>query len=163
MINLNQVRPIEILLVEDSPSDTELTVVALANGKICNHLSMVEDGVQAMAFLRRQGEYSHAPRPDLILLDWNLPRKNGREVLTEIKTDVNLQAIPVVVLTTSAAEQDIQCAYALHTNCFITKPVDYKQFLAIVQVIETFWLTIVNLPSQEQPRMQGICTCTVPQ
>ena len=141
-------QPIEILLVEDSPSDTELTVEALANGKICNHLSMVEDGVEAMEFLRRQGKFADAPRPDLILLDLNLPRKDGREVLAELKADADLKMIPVVVLTTSAAERDVLGAYALHANCYITKPVDFKQFLEVVKVIENFWLSIVTLPPQ---------------
>jgi len=141
-------QPIEILLVEDSPSDTELTVEALANGKICNHLSMVEDGVEAMEFLRRQGKYTDAPRPDLILLDLNLPRKDGREVLAELKADADLKTIPVVVLTTSAAERDVLGAYALHANCYITKPMDFKQFHEVVKVIEHFWLGIVTLPPQ---------------
>ncbi|MHB9106282.1 MAG: response regulator [Armatimonadota bacterium] len=141
-------QPIEVLLVEDSPSDTELTVEALANGKICNHLSMVEDGVEAMEFLRRQGKFADAPRPDLILLDLNLPRKDGREVLAELKADADLKTIPVVVLTTSAAERDVLGAYALYANCYITKPVDFKQFLEVVKVIENFWLSIVTLPPQ---------------
>jgi len=148
MMNLEQASPIELLLVEDSPSDTELTVEALAGGKIANHLSIVEDGVQAMEFLRRQGAYAHAPRPDLILLDLNLPRKDGREVLAEIKTDANLKTIPVVVLTSSDADADVLRAYELHTNCFITKPVDFHQFLQVVKAIESFWLTVVKLPSQ---------------
>ena len=147
MMNPKLVRPIEILLVEDSPSDTELTVAALADGKVCNHLSIVEDGVQALEFLRCQGVYADAPRPDLILLDLNLPRKDGREVLAEIKTDVNLQTIPVVVLTTSETEQDIVRAYALHANCYISKPVDFRQFLSVVKAIENFWLSVVELPS----------------
>ncbi len=142
-------QPIEILLVEDSPSDTELTVEALANGKICNHLSMVEDGVEAMEFLRCQGKFADAPRPDLILLDLNLPRKDGREVLAELKADADLKTIPVVVLTTSAAERDVLGAYALHANCYITKPVDFKQFLEVIKVIENFWLSIVTLPPQQ--------------
>lgn len=146
--NLFSGQPIEILLVEDSPSDTELTVEALANGKICNHLCMVEDGVEAMEYLRRQGKYADAPRPDLVLLDLNLPRKDGREVLAELKADVSLKTIPVVVLTTSAAERDVLEAYALHANCYITKPVDFHQFLEVVKVIENFWLSIVTLPPQ---------------
>lgn len=150
MINQNTfiVRPIEILLVEDSPSDTDLTVEALATGKICNHLSIVADGVEAIEFLRHLGPYQHAPRPDLILLDLNLPRKNGLEVLAEIKADDQLKAIPVVVLTTSQDEQDILDAYACHANCYITKPVDYYQFLGAVKAIENFWLSIVTLPPQ---------------
>src|SRR5690348_12544017 len=131
-------RPIEILLVEDSPSDTELTVEALREGKMRNNLSTVEDGVQALDFLHRRGPYAHAPRPDLIMLDLNLPRKDGREVLAEIKADPALKTIPVVVLTTSRAEQDILRAYNLHANCYITKPVDFEQFLGVVRTIESF-------------------------
>jgi len=137
---------VEILLVEDSPSDTELTVEALKEAKIRNHLSHVEDGVQALEFLRRQGPFTDAPRPDLIMLDLNLPRKDGREVLAEIKSDKDLKSIPVVVLTTSRAEQDILRAYQLNANCYITKPVDFEQFLAVVRSIESFWLFIVTLP-----------------
>jgi CheY-like chemotaxis protein len=147
IINPNLGRPIEILLVEDSPSDTELTVEALAGAKVLNRLSIVEDGVKAMEFLRRQGAYANAPRPDLIMLDLNLPRKDGREVLAEIKADKTLQTIPVVILTTSQAEQDVLHAYSLHANCYITKPVDFRQFLGVVEAIESFWLTIVKLPS----------------
>ena len=124
-----EVRPIEILLVEDSPSDAEFTVEALKEAKVRNHLSLVEDGVQAMEFLRRQGQHTKAPRPDLIMLDLNLPRKDGREVLAEMKADDHLKMIPVVVLTTSRAEEDVLRAYQLHANCYITKPVDFKQFL----------------------------------
>jgi two-component system, chemotaxis family, response regulator Rcp1 len=145
-INPNTGRPIEILLVEDSPSDTELTVEALANAKICNRLSIVEDGVKALEFLRRQGPYANAPRPDLMMLDLNLPRKDGREVLAEIKADPLLQSIPVVVLTTSHAEQDVLHAYSLHANCYITKPVDFRQFLGVIKAVEDFWLTVVKLP-----------------
>ena len=137
---------VKILLVEDSPSDTELTVEALAGAKICNRLSIVDDGVKAMEFLHRQGAYTNAPRPDLIMLDLNLPRKDGREVLAEIKADKALQTIPVVVLTTSQAEQDVLHAYSRHANCYITKPVDFRQFLEVVEAIESFWLTIVKLP-----------------
>ena len=139
-------RPIEILLVEDSPSDTDLTVEALEAAKVCNRLSVVEDGVQALEFLRRRGIHADAPRPDLILLDLNLPRKSGREVLAEIKEDEALKAIPVVVLTTSQADQDVLLAYSLHANCYVTKPVDFKQFLEVVRSIESFWLTVVKLP-----------------
>jgi CheY-like chemotaxis protein len=139
-------RPIEILLVEDSPSDTELTVEALREAKLRNHLSIVEDGVQAMEFLRRQGPFAHAPRPDVILLDLNLPRKDGRQVLAEIKADDGLKSIPVVVLTTSRAEQDVLRAYQLKANCYITKPVDFDQFLEVVRAIESFWLCVVTLP-----------------
>jgi CheY-like chemotaxis protein len=142
----SQVRLVEILLVEDSPSDTELTIEALREAKMRNHLSIVEDGVQAMEFLRRQGAYASAPRPDLIMLDLNLPRKDGREVLAEIKADPTLQTIPVVVLTTSRAEQDIARSYNLHANCYVTKPVDFERFLEVVHSIESFWLYIVTLP-----------------
>ena len=142
-------RPIEILLVEDSPSDTDLTVEALAAAKVTNRLSIVEDGVQAMEFLRRQGQYAQAPRPDLILLDLNLPRKDGREVLAEIRSDEKLTSIPVVVLTTSQAEQDVVRAYTLHANCYITKPVDFRQFLEVIEAIEGFWLSVVKLPTEK--------------
>ena len=145
-------RAIEILLVEDSPSDTELTIEALREGKMRNNLSTVEDGVQALEFLRRRGPYANAPRPDLIMLDLNLPRKDGREVLAEIKADPALKTIPVVVLTTSRAEQDILRAYNLHANCYITKPVDFEQFLDVVRTIESFWLMIVTLPPKSQAR-----------
>ena len=139
-------RPIEILLVEDSPSDTELTLEALKDFKVRNHVSVVEDGVQAMEFLRRQGPYAQAPRPDLIMLDLNLPRKDGREVLAAIKSDDNLKPIPIVVLTTSRADQDILRAYQLNANCYINKPVDFNQFLEVVRSIESFWLYVVTLP-----------------
>jgi two-component system, chemotaxis family, response regulator Rcp1 len=140
------IRPIEILLVEDSPSDAEFTAEALKEAKVRNHLSIVEDGVQAMEFLRRQGQYTKAPRPDLIMLDLNLPRKDGREVLAELKADADLKMIPVVVLTTSRAEEDVLRAYQLHANCYITKPVDFQQFLNVVRSIESFWLFVVTLP-----------------
>jgi CheY-like chemotaxis protein len=139
-------RPVEILLVEDSPSDTELTVEALREAKIRNHLNIAEDGVQALEFLRREGKYAGAPRPDLIMLDLNLPRKDGREVLAEIKSDDTLKTIPVVVLTTSRAETDVLQAYKYHANCYITKPVDFEQFLQVVRSIESFWLMVVTLP-----------------
>ena len=141
-----EVRPIEILLVEDSPSDAEFTSEALKEAKVRNHLSIVEDGVQAMEFLHRQGPYANAPRPDLIMLDLNLPRKDGREVLAELKADDQLKMIPVVVLTTSRAEEDVLRAYQLHANCYITKPVDFQQFLNVVRAIESFWLFVVTLP-----------------
>jgi CheY-like chemotaxis protein len=141
--------PIEILLVEDSPSDTDLTIEALKKGKVLNSLSVVDDGVKAMQFLRRQGAYAAAPRPDVILLDLNLPRKDGREVLAEIKGDEKLRTIPIVVLTTSRAEQDILKVYQLNGNCYITKPVDFQQFIAVVKAIENFWLTVVKLPPKE--------------
>jgi chemotaxis family two-component system response regulator Rcp1 len=148
-MNTTAARPIEILLVEDSPSDAELTIEALREAKISNQLSTVEDGVQAMQFLRRQGPYAEAPRPDLILLDLNLPRKDGREVLAELKTDETLKTIPIVVLSTSRSDQDILRAYQLSANCYIIKPVDFAQFLAVVKTIESFWLTVVTLPRGE--------------
>jgi chemotaxis family two-component system response regulator Rcp1 len=140
-------QPIDILLVEDNPGDVDLTIEALKDGKVRNRLSVVEDGVEAMAFLRREGKYADAPRPDVILLDLNLPRKDGREVLAEIKADEQLRRIPVVVLTTSSSEQDILKSYDLHANCYVTKPVDLEQFLEVVKAIEGFWLTIVKLPA----------------
>lgn len=141
-------KPIEVLLVEDNPGDVRLTQEALKNGKVINHLSVVSDGVEATDFLFRRGKFDQAPRPDLILLDLNLPRKNGREVLKEIKDDPDLRRIPVMVLTTSSAEQDLQKAYNLHANCYVTKPVDLDQFLAVVRSIENFWFKIVTLPSE---------------
>ena len=144
-------RPIEILLVEDSPSDTELTLEALNDFKVHNHVSVVEDGVLAMQFLRRQGPYAQAPRPDLIMLDLNLPRKDGREVLADIKGDDHLKTIPIVVLTTSRADQDILRAYQLNANCYINKPVDFNQFLEVVRSIESFWLYVVTLPPAPKP------------
>ena len=140
--------PIKILLVEDNPGDIRLTREALRDGKIYNNLYVVRDGVEAMAFLRKTGQYTRAPRPDLILLDLNLPRKDGHEVLAEVKTDENLRRIPVVILTTSQAEEDIIKTYDLHVNCYITKPVDLDQFVKIVKSIEDFWLTIVKLPAE---------------
>ncbi len=141
-------RPVEILLVEDNPGDVRLTRETLKDSKVLNHMSVVDDGVEAMAFLRREGKYVKATRPDLILLDLNLPKKDGREVLAEIKADEQLRRIPVVVLTTSSAEQDILKMYDLHANCYITKPVDLNQFSAIVKAIEEFWFTIVKLPPE---------------
>jgi two-component system, chemotaxis family, response regulator Rcp1 len=140
--------PIEVLLVEDNPGDVRLTREALKEGKVCNNLSVVRDGVEAMAFLRRQDPYAGAPRPDVILLDLNLPRKDGREVLLEVKADPALRVIPVVVLTSSEAERDIVQAYALHANCYITKPVDLDQFIRVVKSIEDFWFSIVRLPTE---------------
>ena len=136
-------------MVEDNPGDVRLTIEGLKEGKVNNNLYVVEDGVEAMSFLRREGKYSDAVRPDLILLDLNLPKKDGREVLAELKADENLRTIPVVVLTTSEAEQDILKAYALHANCYITKPVDLDQFISVVTSIEEFWFTIVKLPQSE--------------
>ena len=137
---------IEILLVEDNPGDVRLTQEALRDAKVRNHLHVVSDGVEAMAFLRRQGAHTGAPRPDLILLDLNLPKKSGREVLEEIKQDDALRHIPVVILTTSQAEQDVLASYRLRANAYVTKPVDLDQFLKVVRVIERFWLEIVKLP-----------------
>jgi len=139
---------IEILLVEDNHGDIRLTQEAMKDVKMRNNLNVVEDGVKAMAFLRREGEYANAPRPDLILLDLNLPMKDGREVLAEIKADVNLKRIPVVILTTSQAEEDLERTYDNHANCYITKPVDLDQFIHVVKSIQEFWLTIVSLPQE---------------
>jgi CheY-like chemotaxis protein len=150
VIEANLPKPIEILLVEDSPTDAQLTIEALQEAKISNRLSHVEDGVEAMRFLRREGEYAEVPRPDLIMLDLNLPRKDGHEVLAELKQDPKLAMIPVVVLTTSRAEQDVLRSYELHANCYITKPVDFQQFLHVVKSIEQFWLTVVTLPNAAQ-------------
>jgi len=141
-------RPIEVLLVEDNPGDVRLTREALKEGKVSNNLHVAPDGVEALAFLRREGNYADAVRPDLILLDLNLPRKGGREVLEEIKGDPALRHIPVVILTSSSAEQDIARAYDLHANCYISKPVDLDQFITVVRSIEDFWFTVVKLPSQ---------------
>jgi chemotaxis family two-component system response regulator Rcp1 len=138
--------PIEILLAEDNPGDARLAIEALKESKITNHVNVVQDGVEAMAFLRKQGKYAKEPRPDVILLDLNMPRKDGREVLAEVKADPDLRRIPVVILTISQAEQDILTAYDLHANCFITKPVDLDQFNKVVHSIEDFWFTIVKLP-----------------
>jgi chemotaxis family two-component system response regulator Rcp1 len=138
--------PIEILLVEDSPGDVLLTREALRDAKICLNLQVAADGEEAMALLRREGKYATAPRPDLVLLDLNLPKKDGREVLQEIKADSSLAVIPVVILTTSASEVDILRSYQLHANCFVTKPVDLEQFLIVVKSIDNFWLTVVKLP-----------------
>ena len=141
-------QPIEILLVEDNPADVRLTQEALREGKVKNSLNVARDGAEALAFLRREGPYSGAPRPDLILLDLNLPKKDGREVLAEIKADDELKMIPVVVLTTSSAELDILKSYSLHANCYITKPVDLEQFVTVVKAIDDFWLTVVRLPPE---------------
>ncbi len=138
--------PIEILLVEDNPGDVDLAREALENSKIRNTLSVVGDGVEAHGLSSSQGKYAAAPRPDLILLDLNLPKKNGREVLAEIKSDEDLKRIPVVILTASKDEEDILKSYNLHANCYITKPIDLHQFVRVVRAIEDFWLTIVKLP-----------------
>ncbi len=147
-MNNTAIMPIEVLLVEDNPGDAELTRIALEDSKISVNLNVVEDGVEAMAFLQKQGNYANAPHPDIVLLDLNLPRKDGREVLAEIKADQKLRRIPVVVLTTSQSEEDILKAYNLSANCFITKPVDFDQFVKIVQSIENFWFAIVKLPPE---------------
>ena len=142
-------KSIEILLIEDNPGDVRLTQEAFREAKVRNKLHVVGDGVDAMAFLRREGKYADAPRPDLILLDLNMPKKDGREVLAEIKTEEDLRRIPVVILTISKAEEDIIKSYDLHANCYITKPVDLEQFLKVVKAVEDFWLTIVKLPKSE--------------
>ncbi len=144
------VKPVEILLVEDNPGDVRLTIEGLREGKVRNNLQIVEDGAEALAYLKREGKYKDAVRPDLILLDLNLPKKDGREVLSEIKADEDLRHIPVVVLTSSKAEQDILRAYSLHANCYITKPVDLDQFISVVESIEDFWFSIVKLPRGER-------------
>ena len=139
-------RPVEILLVEDNPGDARLAEEALKESKVYNTLYTVGDGEEAMKFLHKEGKYAHASRPDVILLDLNLPRKDGREVLAEIKADEDLKRIPVVILTASQSEEDIIKTYDLHANCYITKPIDLSQFIKVVESIEDFWLTIVKLP-----------------
>jgi len=139
-------RPIEILLVEDNPADVRLTMEILKETKVRNTLTVAADGIEALDLLRRNGRYAHAMRPDLILLDLNLPKKDGREVLAEIKTDPDLKRIPVVILTSSKAEEDIFKSYNLYANCYVTKPVGLEQFVKVVKSIENFWLTIVTLP-----------------
>ena len=141
-------RGIEILLVEDNPGDVRLTKEGLKDGKINNNLHVVKDGVEALSFLHKKTGYTHAPRPDLILLDLNLPKKNGREVLADIKNDDKLKRIPVVILTTSDAEEDIAKTYDLHANCYITKPVDLNQFISVINNIEEFWFSVVRLPDK---------------
>ncbi len=143
---------IQVLLVEDNPGDVRLTKEALKEGKLLNQLTVVGDGVEALSFLRKEGKYVDALQPELILLDLNLPKKDGREVLAEIKADPNLRRIPVVVLTTSSAEEDILKIYDLHANCYITKPVDLEQFMGVVKSIEDFWVSVVKLPSHEAAR-----------
>ena len=145
-----QGKPIEILLVEDNPGDADLAREALESSKVSNTLHVVVDGVEAMDFLRQKGKYAQVPRPDLVLLDLNLPRKDGREVLAEVKADDDLKRIPVVILTTSKEEEDILKAYDLHANCYIAKPIDLNQFLKVVGAIEDFWLTIVKLPGGQR-------------
>lgn len=143
-------RPAEFLLVEDNPGDVRLTREALRDSKLANNLSVVGDGVEAMAFLRREGKYADAPRPDLVLLDLNLPRKSGAEVLAEIKTDPSLATIPVVVLTTSQAEEDVLRSYEMHANAYVTKPVDFERFGEIVRQIDEFFVGIVRLPPRQR-------------
>ena len=138
--------PVEILLVEDNPGDYRLTQEALREGKVYNNLYWAQDGVEALEFLRQRGRYSDVPRPDIVLLDLNLPKKDGREVLSEIKGDENLRSIPVVILTTSQAEEDVLRSYDLHANCYVTKPVDLEKFITVVQSIDRFWLNVVTLP-----------------
>jgi two-component system response regulator len=142
---------IEILLVEDSPTDILITQEALAGAKLLNRLHVVEDGVAALAFLRREAQYAAAPRPDLILLDLNLPKKSGQEVLAELKADNDLKLIPVVILTTSKAEEDIIKSYGLHANCYIAKPVGFTSFVEVVRAIEQFWFGVVVLPPRLDP------------
>jgi CheY-like chemotaxis protein len=141
-------RPVEILLVEDNPGDARLAFEALREAKVTNNLTWLANGVDAMAFLRREGRFTTAVRPDLVLLDLNLPKKDGREVLTEIKNDNTLRRIPVVIITTSQAEEDIAGAYHLNANSYITKPVDLEQFIRVLQAIDSFWLTVVELPRE---------------
>jgi CheY-like chemotaxis protein len=144
--------PVEILVVDDNPGDVQLVVEALQDAKLTNQLHSVGDGVEALAFLRREGPYAGVPRPDLIILDLNLPKKDGGAVLQEIKADPNLRGIPVVVLTTSRADHDILKSYDLNANCYITKPVDFEQFIAAVQAIDHFWFAIVTLPPNRNER-----------
>ena len=146
MMNIEP-RPIEILLVEDSPGDVTLTVEALRDAKVANNLHVARDGEEALRFLRNEGEFAEKPRPDLILLDLNMPRKDGREVLADLKADDELKRIPVVVLTTSQSEDDVAAAYNLSANCYVAKPVDLDQFLGVVRAIDDFWLSLVKLPS----------------
>jgi len=146
MTALQTVRPIEVLMVEDNPGDVRLTQEALKGSKVWNQFNVVSDGVAALDYLQRKPPYQRAERPDLILLDLNLPKKDGREVLTAIKSDPSLKTIPVVVLTTSQAEEDVLRAYKLAANCYVIKPVDFEQFMRIVQAIEEFWMTVVTLP-----------------
>lgn len=143
-------KSVEVLLVEDNPGDVRLTLEAFKDSKVKTHLSVARDGVEAMAFLRREGKYVNAPRPDLVLLDLNVPRKDGRAVLVEIKEEENLKNIPVVILTTSEAESDILTTYRYHANCYITKPVDFELFMKVVKSIENFWFTTVELPPRER-------------
>lgn len=146
MVVSQNVRPVEVLLVEDNLGDVRLTREALKEGKVLNRLNVVTDGTEALAYLRKEGKYAEVPSPDLILLDLNLPKRDGREVLADIKSDDQLKRIPVVILTTSEDKQDVLRSYSLHANCYITKPVDLEQFIDVVKSIEDFWLGIVVLP-----------------
>lgn len=137
---------VEILLVEDNPADVRLTMEAFKDSKILNNLNVVNDGVEAIQYLKKEGSYTNSTRPDMVLLDLNLPKKNGREVLAEVKSDDTLKTIPIVVLTTSQSEEDISSAYKLHANCYVTKPVDFDNFMRIIGSIEDFWLTVAKLP-----------------
>jgi two-component system, chemotaxis family, response regulator Rcp1 len=143
---IEETRPVNILLVEDNPGDVRLTEEALKEGKIWVNLKVASDGMDALQYLRKEKKYANAPRPDIILLDLNLPRMDGRELLALIKADLSLKSIPVVVLTTSKAEEDILRSYELHANCYITKPVDLEQFIQVIRSMEDFWFTIVKLP-----------------
>lgn len=146
MTEIKSMKSVEILLIEDNPGDADLAIDALEHGKFKNNLHVVSDGETAMAFLRKEAPYENVPRPDIILLDLNLPKKDGREVLAEVKADPQLKRIPVVVLTTSQAEEDILRTYSLHANCYLTKPLHVEQFFRLVRSIENFWLSIVVLP-----------------
>ena len=146
---MDDVRPIEILVVDDSPGDVRLMVEALKDGRLRNHLSVLNDGIDVMAYLKRQGQYADAVRPDLILLDLNMPRKGGREVLAEIKADRDLHTIPVVVLTTSKADEDVIASYELQANCYVTKPVDLDRFMTAIRSVSDFWVQVVQLPPRE--------------
>ncbi len=147
-MTLEEGQSVEILLAEDNPGDARLTEKALERGSILNNLHVVEDGVEALAFLRNEDEYADTPRPDLILLDLNMPRKDGKDVLRELKDDEDLRRIPVVVLTSSAAEEDVVKSYDLHANAYLTKPVDFDGFLDVIGRIEDFWLTVVKMPPE---------------
>lgn len=149
MDSLHSSKPVEILIVDDNPGDVRLTREALRKNKVSNNLHVATDGAEALAFLNREGQYADAPRPALILLDLNLPKKNGREVLAEVKNHPNLRRIPVVILTTSSEEKDILATYDLHANCYITKPADLDCFIEVIRSIEGFWLSVVKLPTEQ--------------
>ena len=150
MGNSDNIKPIDILLVEDNPGDIRLTQEAFKDGKIKNELNVVMDGEEAVLYLKKIGKYLNKSTPDIILLDLNLPKKDGREVLTEIKNDPELKCIPVIILTTSSAQSDILNTYSHHANCYIMKPVDFNQFITVIRTIENFWLTIVKLPAKNK-------------